>query len=153
MANRDHLPLLKRKPMVLAANCRPPSRSKALAPSLTVDLTIESARDRERNGKERAASMDRSISFTTLMKEMMLKLQIDAKAQAAAEKPPEILSIQAVSMHHRVRRRSKVVLSAASSSRPGSSWLQTRHFDPISAFRPLLVSKTSQLTQTQGRLS
>lgn len=152
MANRDHLPLLKKKPLVLAANCRPPSRSKGLAPSLTVDLTIESARDnKERKGKERASSMDRSVSFTTLMKEMMLKLQIDAQAQAAAEKPPEVLSIQAVSMPRRVRRRSKMVLSAMHSSR--TSWLQTRHFDPISSFRPLQVPKPSQLTQTQGSLS
>lgn len=142
--DRLKLPLLKGKPPVLAANCRPPSRSKGLTPSLTVDLTI---RDRAGKSSGRSASSDGGISFTTIMREMMLQLQTVEKAE---ERKAEGLEIKAVSMR-KVRRRSKVVVSASCSqtSRPASAWVQTRHFDPISAFQPLAV-KTSQVTQTQS---
>lgn len=147
--DRLKLPLLKGKPPVLAANCRPPSRSKGLTPSLTVDLTI---RDRAGKSTGRSTSSDGGISFTTLMREMMLKLQTAEKGQEAEERKAERLEIKAVSMR-RVRRKSKVVVSATcpQTSRPASAWLPTRHFDPISAFQPLAV-KTSQVTQTQSPL-
>lgn len=138
-ADRVKLPLLKGKPLVLAANCRPPSRPKGLAPSLTVDLTI---RDRAGKSTGRSVSTDRSVSFTTLMREMMLQLQ-------TAERKAEVLEVKAVSMPRKVRRRSKVVLSASQSSRPASAWLHTRNFDPVSAFRPL----AAKVTQTQSPFS
>lgn len=139
----ERLPMLQTKPLVLAANCRPPSRVKCvLRSTLTLDGSMRSSG--LETGGSREVSARKSLCFTDLMRDMMLKLQGNSAASETIEIQPQAITVQTVSLQRKVVKRSKIVLNSGRSERPSSVLHSTR---PDVVIR--VKTRSSQVMQTQ----